>query len=39
MQSLNGEPVSAVLVTALAMLVWSAAFFIVGVLRFNKRYA
>jgi ABC-2 type transport system permease protein len=39
MQSLNGEQVSAVLVTALIMLVWSAAFFIVGVLRFNKRYA
>jgi ABC-2 type transport system permease protein len=38
MQSLNGEQVSAVLVTALVMLVWSAAFFIVGVLRFNKRY-
>ena len=38
MQSMNGEPVSTVLVTALAMLVWSAAFFIVGVLRFNRRY-
>jgi hypothetical protein len=38
MQSLNGEPVSAVLVTALVMLVWSAALFIVGVLRFNRRY-
>jgi ABC-2 type transport system permease protein len=39
MQSLDGEPVSAVLLTTLAMLVWSAAFFIVGVLRFNRRYA
>jgi ABC-2 type transport system permease protein len=39
LQSINGEQVSAVLVTALVMLVWSAAFFIVGVLRFNKRYA
>jgi ABC-2 type transport system permease protein len=39
LQSVNGEQVSAVLVTALVMLVWSAAFFIVGVLRFNKRYA
>jgi ABC-2 type transport system permease protein len=38
MQSLNGEQVSTVLVTALVMLVWSAAFFIVGVWRFNKRY-
>ena len=39
MQSMNGEPVSAVLISALAMLVWSAAFFIIGVLRFNRRYA
>jgi ABC-type Na+ efflux pump permease subunit len=38
MQSLHGEPVGAVLITLLVMLVWSAAFFIVGVLRFNKRY-
>jgi ABC-2 type transport system permease protein len=38
MQSMNGEPLSTVLVTALAMLAWSAAFFIVGVLRFNRRY-
>lgn len=38
MQSMNGEPVSAVLVGALAMLVWSAAFFTIGVLRFNRRY-
>jgi ABC-2 type transport system permease protein len=38
MQSMNGEPVSAVLISALAMLVWSAAFFIIGVLRFNRRY-
>jgi ABC-2 type transport system permease protein len=38
MQSLNGEQVSAVLVTALVMLVWSAVFFIIGVLRFNRRY-
>jgi ABC-2 type transport system permease protein len=38
MQSLHGEPVGAVLLTTLVMLAWSAAFFIVGVLRFNKRY-
>jgi len=38
MQSMNGEPLSTVFVTALVMLVWSAAFFIVGVLRFNRRY-
>jgi ABC-2 type transport system permease protein len=37
-QSMNAEPVSAVLVTLLVMLAWSAAFFIIGVLRFNKRY-
>jgi ABC-2 type transport system permease protein len=39
LQSMHGEQVTAVLVTALIMLVWSAAFFIVGVLRFNRRYA
>jgi ABC-type Na+ efflux pump permease subunit len=39
MQTVNAEAVSAVLITTLVMLVWSAAFFIVGVLRFNKRYA
>jgi ABC-type transport system involved in multi-copper enzyme maturation permease subunit len=38
MQSMSGEQVSTVLVTALVMLVWSAVFFIVGVLRFNRRY-
>jgi ABC-2 type transport system permease protein len=38
MQSMNGEAVGSVLVTLLIMLLWSAAFFTVGVLRFNKRY-
>ena len=38
MQSMNGEPLGNVIVTALIMLIWSAAFFIIGVLRFNKRY-
>jgi ABC-2 type transport system permease protein len=38
MQSMNGEPLHGVLLSALAMLAWSAAFFIVGVLRFNRRY-
>ena len=38
MQSMNGEPLSAVLLTALVMLIWSAAFFVIGVLRFNRRY-
>ncbi len=38
MQAMQGEPFSAVLFTVLIALVWSAAFFIVGVLRFNRRY-
>jgi ABC-2 type transport system permease protein len=38
MQSMNGELVSSVLVTSLVLLLWSAAFFVVGVLRFNRRY-
>ncbi|MFZ5879272.1 MAG: ABC transporter permease [Chloroflexota bacterium] len=38
MQSMQGEPASAVLLTALAALAWSAAFFLVGVWRFNRRY-
>ncbi len=37
-QSMNGEPTSSVLITGLVMLVWSAVFFSVGVLRFNRRY-
>jgi ABC-2 type transport system permease protein len=39
MQSMSGEPLGAVVLTLLAMLIWSAAFFTVGILRFNKRYA
>lgn len=39
MQSMNGEPVTALLLTTLALLVWSAAFFVIGVWRFNRRYA
>lgn len=38
LQSLNGEPVGAVLLTTAVMLGWSAAFFLVGILRFNRRY-
>ena len=38
MQSMNGEPLINVLVTVLVMLVWSAVFFFIGVLRFNRRY-
>jgi ABC-2 type transport system permease protein len=39
MQSMNGEPLESILFTLLASLVWSAAFFVVGVWRFNRRYA
>lgn len=38
MQSMNAEPTSTVFITMLILLAWSAAFFIVGVLRFNRRY-
>ena len=38
MQSMNGQPLSAVLLTSLALLAWSAVFFSVGVMRFNRRY-
>jgi ABC-2 type transport system permease protein len=39
MQSMKGEPLSDLLLTVLALLVWSAAFFTIGVWRFNRRYA
>jgi ABC-type Na+ efflux pump permease subunit len=39
MQSMNGEPIMALLLTTLALLAWSAIFFAVGVWRFNRRYA
>jgi ABC-type Na+ efflux pump permease subunit len=39
MQALNSEPVSSVFVTMLVLLAWSVAFFVIGVWRFNKRYA
>lgn len=39
MQALNAEPVSSVLITTLALLAWSIAFFVIGVWRFNRRYA
>ena len=38
-QSMNGEPVTTLLLTTLALLLWSTAFFVIGVWRFNKRYA
>ena len=37
-QVMNGAPAGAVWLTALAMLAWSAAFFVIGVWRFNRRY-
>jgi len=37
-QSMNGEPLNSVLTTVLVSLVWSAAFFVIGVWRFNRRY-
>ncbi len=39
LQAMNGAPVLDVGLTTLAMLVLSAAFFVIGVWRFNKRYA
>jgi ABC-2 type transport system permease protein len=39
MQAMEGEAASSVLITTLVSLVWSAAFFVIGVWRFNKRYA
>jgi ABC-2 type transport system permease protein len=39
MHAMNGEPLSSVVINTLVLLVWSSVFFIVGVLRFNKRYA
>jgi ABC-type Na+ efflux pump permease subunit len=38
MQSMNGEPLESVALNLLASLAWSAAFFMVGVWRFNRRY-
>jgi ABC-type transport system involved in multi-copper enzyme maturation permease subunit len=37
-QSMDGEPVTSVLLSTFVMLIWSAVFFLVGVWRFNKRY-
>jgi len=37
--SMNGEPVSALALNTLVLLGWSVAFFVIGVWRFNKRYA
>jgi ABC-type Na+ efflux pump permease subunit len=39
MQTINAEPLSSLLVTTLVLLVWSVVFFVIGVWRFNRRYA
>jgi ABC-2 type transport system permease protein len=39
LQAMNGAPAGESGLTVLALLGWSAAFFIIGVWRFNKRYA
>jgi ABC-type Na+ efflux pump permease subunit len=39
MQTMNGEPLSSLLVTTLALLAWSVVLFVIGVWRFNRRYA
>jgi ABC-type Na+ efflux pump permease subunit len=38
MQAMDGEPLNSVLITVLVSLLWSAAFFAIGVWRFNRRY-
>ena len=37
-QTIQGEPLTSVLLNVSVLLVWSAAFFIIGVWRFNRRY-
>lgn len=39
MQAMNGQPLASVLTNTLILLAWSAAFFVIGVWRFNRRYA
>ena len=39
MGSMNGDPVTGLLVNTLILLAWSTVFFVIGVWRFNKRYA
>jgi ABC-2 type transport system permease protein len=38
MQSMNGEPVNQLLISFLVLIGWSIAFFVIGVMRFNRRY-
>jgi ABC-2 type transport system permease protein len=39
MQAMESDPLTGIIVNTLVLLVWSAVFFIVGVMRFNRRYA
>ncbi len=39
MQAMNGEAVAGILITTLVSLAWSAALFVIGVMRFHRRYA
>jgi hypothetical protein len=39
LQSMHGDPLSGLMLNLTVLLVWTAVFFVVGVLRFNKRYA
>lgn len=39
LQAINGAPVSQVFQTTMVMLAWSAVFFVIGLRRFQKRYA
>ena len=39
MASMNGDPISGLVVNTLVLIGWSIAFFVIGVWRFNKRYA
>lgn len=39
LQSMQGDPLPGLVLNLAVLLIWSAVFFIVGVLRFNKRYA
>ncbi|MFZ5902603.1 MAG: ABC transporter permease [Chloroflexota bacterium] len=39
LQVVEGEPLAAILTTTVVSLVWSAALFVIGVMRFNRRYA
>jgi ABC-type transport system involved in multi-copper enzyme maturation permease subunit len=39
LQNMNNAPLGDVVLTVLVMVAWSVLFFVIGVLRFQKRYA